>query len=175
MSVIYTERLVLRPFEKGDELAMFKNWTYDERVAKWCRWTPHKSVAQTKELLKTYLDKSKNNYEYRFAITLKEKNEPIGCIDAVEVSVDNKTATIGYVLCFDYWNKGYLTESLTALINHLFNNGFERVIAEHRVENVASGRVMQKSGMTFTHFGKAKAKFGSDELCDTAWYEIKKP
>ena len=119
MSSIYTERLVLRPFKEGDEEAMFKNWTYDERVAEFCRWTPHKSVAQTKELLKIYLDRSKNNYNYRFAITLKEKDEPIGCIDAVEVSEDNKTATIGYVISFDYWNMGYVTESLKAIINHL--------------------------------------------------------
>jgi len=174
MSVIHTERLVLRPFKKDDETAMFKNWTFDNRVAKYCRWTPHKSVQETKELLKIYLDKSKNNYKYRFAITLKEFDEPIGCIDAVDISEDNKTATIGYVLSYDYWNKGIVTESLKAVIEFLFNNGFERVIAEHRVENLASGRVMQKSGVIFTHFGKALVKFGSDELCDTAWYEIKK-
>lgn len=174
MSVICTERLVLRPFKDGDENAMFKNWTYDKRAAKWCRWTPHKSVAETKELLKIYTDKTKSNYKYRFAITLKDIDEPIGCIDAVEISKDNKTATIGYVLSYDYWNQGYVTESLKAIIEFLFNNGFERVIAEHRVENVASGRVMQKSGMKFTHFGKAKVNFNSEELCDTAWYEITK-
>ena len=28
--------------------------------------------------------------------------------------------------------------------------------------------------MKFTHFPKAKAKFGSDELCDVKCYEIKK-
>ena len=51
---------------------------------------------------------------------------------------------------------------------------FKRIIAEYIIENVASGRVMQKSGMKFTHFDKALLKFGSDELCDTAWYEITK-
>lgn len=51
---------------------------------------------------------------------------------------------------------------------------FKRIIAEYRIENVASGRVMQKSGMKFTHFDKALLKFDSDELCDTAWYEITK-
>ena len=174
MSVIYTERLVLRSFKDGDEKAMFKNWTYDARASKWCRWTPHKSVEETKELLKIYTDKTKENYKYRFAITLKGVDEPIGCIDAVEISEDKKTATIGYVLSYDYWNKGYVTESLKAMIEFLFNNGFEKVNAEHRIENVASGRVMQKSGMKFTHFDKALLKFGSDELCDTAWYEITK-
>lgn len=58
MSKITTKRLILRHFCVGDAEAMFKNWTYDERVARYCRWYPHKSIEETKRLLDMYIEKS---------------------------------------------------------------------------------------------------------------------
>ena len=174
MSIIKTERLILRPLTDKDAAEMFKNWTWDERVAKYCRWYPHKSIEETKQLLKMYISQAENGFDYRWGITLRDSNNLIGVIDVVDLSEDKKTAEVGYVLAYDYWNNGYLTEALKAVIDELFNDGVETVIADHHVENIASGRVMEKCGMKFTHFSKAKAKFGSDELCDVKCYEIKK-
>jgi len=174
MSIIKTERLFLRPLIDKDAAEMFKNWTWDERVAKYCRWYPHKSIEETKQLLKMYIRQAENGFDYRWGIILKDSNNLIGIIDVVDLSEDKKTAEVGYVLAYDYWNNGYLTEALKAVITELFNDGVETVIADHHVENIASGRVMEKCGMKFTHFSKAKAKFGSDELCDVKCYEIKK-
>ena len=50
MSVIETERLLLRPFTDNDAAEMFKNWTWDERVARYCRWHPHGSIRKTKKI-----------------------------------------------------------------------------------------------------------------------------
>lgn len=47
MTTLYTNRLTLRPFREGDAAVMYKNWTYDERVARYCRWHPHNSIAET--------------------------------------------------------------------------------------------------------------------------------
>lgn len=174
MSIIKTERLLLRPLNDTDAAEMFKNWTWDERVARYCRWHPHKSIEETKELLKMYKSQTEKGFDYRWGITLQDGNNLIGVIDVIDLSEDKKTAEVGYVLAYDYWNNGYLTESLKAVITELFNDGVETVIADHHVENIASGRVMEKCGMKFTRFSKAKAKFGSDELCDVKCYEIKK-
>lgn len=174
MSIIKTERLLLRPLTDNDATEMFKNWTWDGRVAKYCRWYPHKSIDETKELLKMYKNQAENGFDYRWGIELENTGSLIGVIDVIDLSEDKKTAEVGYVLTYDYWNNGYLTESLKAVITELFNNGVETVLADHHVENIASGRVMEKCGMKFTHFSKAKVKFGSDELCDVKCYEIKK-
>ncbi|MBE6787403.1 MAG: GNAT family N-acetyltransferase [Ruminococcaceae bacterium] len=172
MSVIKTDRLILRPLTDNDAQEMFKNWTWDSRVAKYCRWHPHKSIEETKELLKMYKSQAENGFDYRWGITLKKDNSLIGVIDVIELSEDKKTAEVGYVLTYDYWNNGYLTEALKAVIKILFSDGIEKVIADHHIDNIASGRVMEKCGMKFTHYSKAKAKFGSDELCDVKCYEI---
>lgn len=98
MRKIYTDRLVLRPFKENDAEAMYRNWTFDERVAKYCRWYPHKDISKT---------------EYCWAITLKEKDEPIGCVDLVGINSVG-VPEIGYVLAYDYWGSGIMTEAVRA-------------------------------------------------------------
>lgn len=161
-----TERLILRPFRNGDAEAMFRNWTYDERVAKYCRWYPHKSIKETEEYLDLCIDK-----EYCWAITLKDCDEPIGAIDLVGTNSDG-AAEIGYVLKHDCWGKGLMTEAVKAVIKELFRNGFDKVCACHNVDNPASGKVMEKCGMIYTRSCMAQRKFGSDEQCKVKYYEI---
>lgn len=173
MSIIKTERLLLRPFTESDAEAMYKNWTYDERVARYCRWYPHGSIEITEQLLNMYLNEASEGFDYRWGIELTDGSELIGCIDVVGISEDSKTAEVGYVLSYDYWNRGIMSEALEAVINKLFDDGFEVVCAEHHVDNIASGKVMEKCGMKYTHDSRALKKFGSDEQCDVKCYEIR--
>ena len=57
---------------------------------------------------------------------------------------------MGYWIGVPYWNKGYCSEAAKALIGYGFDElGLNRVFAEHMVRNPASGRVMEKAGMTY--------------------------
>lgn len=96
MNTLYTDRLVLRPFKKKDAEAMYKNWTYDERVARYCRWNPHTNIETTEEYQKMCL-----GAEYCWAITLKDTDEPIGCVDLVGINSVG-VPEIGYVLSYEY-------------------------------------------------------------------------
>lgn len=118
MNKIYTERLVLRPFRNGDAEAIYKNWSSDCRVSKYCRWHPHKNIKETEAFLKTCVDA-----EYSWAITLKGSDEPIGSIDLVGTNPDG-VPEIGYVLSYEYWGRGIMTEAVKAVINKLFLSGF---------------------------------------------------
>lgn len=175
MRVIMTERFVLRPFRAEDVTAMYRNWCCDERVARYCKWCPHESIAVTKELLRKYLTEADDGFEYRWAITKKEADEPIGCIDVVGFGADGRTPEIGYVLSHAEWGKGCMTEVLQAVITYLFSCGYSEIIARHHVENLASGRVMEKCGMHMTGYTKIQEKFGSDQLCDVKCYAISTP
>lgn len=166
MNTLYTNRLVLRSFKEGDAEAMYKNWTYDERVARYCRWYPHTSIEVTEEYLKMCL-----GVEYCWAITLKDKDEPIGCVDLVGINSFG-VPEIGYVLSYDYWGNGIMTEAVKAVLGELFRCGFDKVGACHCVDNPASGKVMEKSGMTYVRNCMAQKKFGSDEQCEVKCYEI---
>ena len=105
-------------------------------------------------------------------IELKSNGELIGIIDVVNLSENKKTAEIGYCLSFDYWNNGYATEALNRIINNLFENGVDRIIGKHHIDNHASGRVMEKCGMRFVGLSKTQAKFGSEEQCNVKCYEL---
>lgn len=168
MNIIETERLILRPFQEKDAEAMYKNWTYDKRVAKYCRWTPHQSISETYDYLSMCLAK-----EYCWAITVKDKDEPVGCVDVVKAN-DKGTPEIGYVLSFDYWNQGIMSEAVSAVISELFSCGIDEICAWHAVDNPASGKVMEKAGMTYIRNGWAQKKFGSNEQIEVKYYEIRK-
>ncbi len=169
MKTLHTNRLILRPFQVNDAGAMYKNWTTDERVAKYCRWHPHKSISETETYLKLCLDA-----KYSWAITLKGKDEPIGAIDVVGVNQFG-VHEIGYVLSHDYWGQGIMTEAATAVIAELFRCGFDKIGSCHDVDNPASGEVMKKCGMTCVGSGMEQKKFGSDEQCEVRYYEITSP
>ncbi len=137
-NILYTERLVLCSFREGDAAAMFRNRTSDERVAGHCRWHAHKSEDESEQYLKMCLEA-----EYSWAITLKGVDEPIGAIDVVgENSVG--VNEIGYVLAYDYWGKGIMSEAVAAVTEELFRCGFDKIGACHDVCNPASGRVIEK-------------------------------
>lgn len=164
--ILHTERLILRPFREGDAEAMYRNWTSDERVAKYCRWYAHKSAAETEAYLEMCL-----KAEYCLAITLKGTDEPIGCIDLVGENTVG-IPEIGYVLAYEHWGKGLMTETVKAVLDDLLARGYEKVGACHDVNNPASGRVMEKCGMTYVRSCMAQKKFGSDEQCEVRCYEI---
>lgn len=143
-----TNNLILRPFVMEDAPKLFKNYTSDERVTKWCSWDAHKSEEETITHLRSHI-----NDKYRWAITLRsDETQPIGCIDVVgEIKGYPTIPEIGYALAYDYWGRGYMTEALKAVIQQLFADGYTKVGACHIKENVASGRVMQKSGMRYIY------------------------
>lgn len=85
------------------------------------------------------------------AIVLKAPNEMIGWIGFGPSSEPNRCDfDIGYALNRAYWNQGYMTEAVRALLAYGFDVlGVKIVRATHRDYNPASGRVMQKAGMRF--------------------------
>jgi ribosomal-protein-alanine N-acetyltransferase len=55
---------------------------------------------------------------------------------------------LGYFLLPDYWGKGYATEAAKAVIRFAFGScGVHKLTASCLMENIASERVMIKSGL----------------------------
>lgn len=139
-----TERLLLRKFKTSDYKDVFRYASKDE-VTKYVTWDTHRDPKLTKSLCKIWEKESKNENDCRWAIIFE--NRLIGCIDVVERH--DKTAILGWMIDNEFWNKGIVTEAALAFKDFLFNEaGFEILEAAHIKENVGSGRVMQKIGMT---------------------------
>ena len=63
---------------------------------------------------------------------------------------DNEKAGLHYWFGVPYWGYGYATEAARELVRHAFQDlGLGRVYADHVARNPASGRVLQKVGMSY--------------------------
>jgi [ribosomal protein S5]-alanine N-acetyltransferase len=59
----------------------------------------------------------------------------------------HRRADLGYILRRDRWGRGYMTEAVKLLLKLGFTLGIHRIEATCRPENLASARVLQKSGL----------------------------
>ena len=147
---IETERLVLRRFEYSDGASAFRNWTGDPEVTRFLRWKNHSSASETEELIAFWLKKYNDPQWYHWAIVLKETAEPVGSVSAARVDGDTDTVEVGYCLGRSFQGMGLATEALSAVIDFFFRKiGVNRIEAKHAPSNRASGRVMEKCGLTY--------------------------
>ena len=167
---IITERLILRKFVETDVFDFYNNWANDKEVTKYLSWPHHENLEVTKIVLNNFI-KSYDNMEYNWAIELD--NSVIGNISTVKNDYNNKTCEIGYVIGKKYWNNGYMTEALKAVIKYLFAECYLKISARHDVNNPSSGKVMEKAGMKYkeTIYKCVKNNQG---IVDCKYYEITK-
>lgn len=169
---IETSRLLLRRFRMEDAPAIYKNWASDPQVADRLSWNLHRSVDDSVTLLNGWLAHYDNDEYYRWAITLKPDTEPIGNITVVRSDNDIRMVHIGYYVGRAWWGLGIASEALSALIRFFFEEvGMNRIEARHDVKNPASGKVMEKCGMTLEGT-KRQAEFTKGVLLDCAEYAI---
>ena len=145
--IIKTARLNLRRFELTDADAVFRNWTSDDRVARYMRWSAHKDVEETKTVIQSWCDRYKEDSTYHWGVCL-EDGEIIGSIGVFITSEQDFKAELGYCIGRKWWGQGYMSEAVKAVIDYMFaNTDIERIEAYHSIENPASGRVLAKAGM----------------------------
>ena len=84
-----------------------------------------------------------------FAITLADNATFIGSI-SLDIVQSHRHARLGYWLGVPYWNQGYGTEAVNAVLRYGFMQlNLHRIYSPHFQGNAASGRVLQKVGMTY--------------------------
>ena len=108
--------------------------------------------------------------ENRYVRGIYLEKELIGFLNDVEIV--NGTIELGYVIHPALHGKGYMTKALKTAISELFTMGYQEVITGAFDENVASIRVMEKSGMTLMEKTEEIEYCGKEYHC--IYYHIKK-
>lgn len=146
---IQTERLILRPFTAVDRDIQALYEILGDRVVN--QYLPLFTLQNKQEAETYYAERILPQYQkktgYYLAICLKEINLPIGY---VTVSLE-EGHDFGYALKKEFWGNGFVTEAGHAVIAELKNTGLKYITATHDIYNIASGRVMQKLGMTYQY------------------------
>lgn len=169
---INTTRLVLRRFSLDDTKAMFHNWASDDEVTKFLTWPPHDNEKVSQEIINDWVNHYEQPDYYNWAIVLKDINEPIGSISVVIQNDQVKLAQLGYCIGKKWWHKGYMSETVNAVIGYLLNEeGYQRVEARHDLNNPNSGAVMRKCGMKFEGIHR-KSDANNQGINDCCYYSI---
>ena len=172
---IETDRLILRQYKMTDADDMFQNWVNDREVTHFWGWEPHKSIEETKSLLRNWIDEYDKMDCYHWVVILKVNSQAIGYIYINEIDCDEQAGAVHYLVSRGYWNRGIATEACKAVLSFAFMKiRMKKMQTRHHIENPASGRVMQKAGMRPT--GIAYKCFPDCESLsgDYAFYEITK-
>ena len=148
---IKTNKLCLRRW-KAEDIDPFANMCADPEVMKWIG----SGVVRTREECLLAIENSEHFWEENgfglFAVELRETQSLIGFSGfAVPSFLPEIMPSIEIAWRFvrDAWGHGYATEAATAALNFgLKERGLERVVSIYQVGNEASGRVMEKIGMS---------------------------
>jgi [ribosomal protein S5]-alanine N-acetyltransferase len=78
----------------------------------------------------------------------KDSGELIGEIDLYDFDKMTENCEVSYSLGYEWWNRGYGTEALRAIVEFGFRQmNIHKISAAHNTDNPASGRIMSKAGM----------------------------
>ncbi|MDL2215724.1 GNAT family N-acetyltransferase [Ruminococcaceae bacterium OttesenSCG-928-N02] len=142
-----TARLVLRRFTLED-LPAFHSLLADETVNAFLPWFPAQTRAQAREhLVERYISTYQNPAGLRYAICLREGDTPIGYVNISPAPAYD----LGYALQKEHWGKGIALEASCAVVAQAKKQGLPFVTATHDRENLRSGAVMRKLGMSYCY------------------------
>lgn len=136
--MLYTRRLVLRPWEPEDAEALFRHASHP-CVGPRAGWPPHTDMEESQRIISDVLMAPEE-----YAITLG--GAPIG---SVGLHLPGPPE-LGYWVAADYWGQGIATEAARAVLDQAFTDlGIPEVTATVADDNVASQRVLYKLGFRY--------------------------
>ena len=152
--ILYTERLILRPWADSDAESLYE-YARDDRVGPIAGWPVHTSVENSREIIRTVLSVPET-----YAVCLKEDNKAIG---SVGLKIGKKSildlpdaeGEIGYWIGVPFWGQGLIPEAVREIIRHAFEDlGFETLWCGYFDGNEKSRNAQEKCGFTYHHTDK---------------------
>ncbi len=146
-SPIQTQRLLIRRLGISDAEDIY-SFSCNPAVSRYVLWDTHRSIADSRGMIRGALRAYRAGEPASLAIVLKETGRVVGTIGFLWIDAEHNCAEIGYSLAQEQWGKGLMTEALGAMVDFGFGRlHLNRIEAQFDVRNHASGRVMQKVGM----------------------------
>jgi RimJ/RimL family protein N-acetyltransferase/ubiquinone/menaquinone biosynthesis C-methylase UbiE len=147
--ILQTQRLILRPFILADAPDV-RRLAGDRDVAARTLSIPHPYPAGAAEAwIQTHPQAFAQRKMVNYAIVLRSTGELCGAI-GLSINATYHHGELGYCIGKPYWGNGYCPEAAAALLHYGFTElNLHRINSTHFSSNPASGRVMQKIGMTY--------------------------
>jgi RimJ/RimL family protein N-acetyltransferase len=148
LPTIDTPRLRLRPFTPQDAPRL-AHLCADPDVASTTLNLPHPyQLSDAQRWIPKHAEEFDSGVAMTLAVTMRDVELLVGNI-TLRLCRSHNSGELGYLVGRRYWGRGYCTEAARAVVAYAFAElGLERVEAQHFARNPASGRVMEKIGMT---------------------------
>lgn len=144
--MLESKRLLIRPYQKVDEEAVYE--VINSRGI--YETTLNIPFPYPKEQVKVWLHFTVKNSQYERGYEwgiFSRQGHYIGNIGVVNIDHTHQSGEITYFIGEHYWNQGYATEAVGAMLHFAFIDlALERVQGRCMVRNLASKRVMEKCG-----------------------------
>lgn len=149
--VLYTKRLILRPWRREDA-AKLHYYASEPVIGLSAGWAPHADEHESMRVIEGPL-----SGEEIYAVVLKDTDEPIGSVGLLDkedahCALGEDEAEIGYWIGMPHWGNGYAPEAVSRLLKHAFVDLNKKgVWGTYYDENARSGRVQAKTGFVYHH------------------------
>lgn len=152
--VFTTPRLTVRDFRETDLDDVNRMWS-DPDAARFMDNAPKSSPESARWLEQViHHNRVRPRVAYNLAITLSGVDRAIGWVGygPSERDPDGKAFGAGYLLDPLYWSRGYMSEVLRGVADHVFGAlGGASLSAWCYAENVASAKTLEKVGFTLVN------------------------
>lgn len=174
-SILETNEFILRPFVSKDTFHMYYNWASDKEVTKYLTWAEHCNINKTNMIITFWENLYKNKEYYNWAIEEKLSGNVIGSINLMNVDNYNKNCEVGFCIGKNYWNRGFMTEVLSTILDFGFTKvKFERITARRHINNIASGMLLKKCKFVYEGTLRKVLRDNKGVFVDCKYYSILK-
>ncbi len=143
--VLETKRLILRELKINDAEEIYI-YLSDSDVTKYLEGN-----ADSKEEAQGYISWCAKGFmerkDIRWGIELKANKELIGDCGLGHINEPKRPTELGYMLSKKYWDQGYMSEALSAILKYGFNElDLHRIQGWTHPDNKASSKLLMKYG-----------------------------
>lgn len=141
---IATERLQLR-CPRATDVADIFTYASDSEVTRFMDWPIHTSAQTAADWIADCASQWHSGAEFTWLMAKRTEDRAIG---AISLRVTEYKADFGYVLNRRLWGQGLATEAARAIVELAARiDGVYRIWATCDIDNAASARVLEKSGL----------------------------
>lgn len=147
--LIETERLILRQITMADRAAIFRIFS-DTEVTRYNVVEIFQNIGDAERLVTEIQDDFKNRVSIRWGITMKDRGTVIGLCTMYNwqrSGIYAHCCSVGFEMARTYWQRGYATEALQAVLDFGFEKmDLNRIEATMMLENDGAIDLLLKFG-----------------------------
>ena len=174
LATIETNRIRLRWVTEDDVDALYRIFSHPEVMRYWGT-PPLADRDAAKQLVNEIHDGFQRQMALKWGVARRSDDEIIGTTTLFNLNFDNRRCEIGYALDRAEWGKGYMQETLHALLDYAFNRlDLHRIEADVDPRNLNSIRTVEKLG--FQREGYLRERWQvNGEIQDALFFGLLRP